>query len=242
MIIKKQRCLFICLIILLSHSAFAAQNFNLNITLSEPLGTPERNGFLNQVVEGMLKSINYQPNYEYVFEARGLRNLNEGIDDGNLPRVAGLEKSFPNIRMVPGKVMDFDFQVFSKNKKIKIQGWNSFDSLDVAFVKGWKILEKNIKAKSVTTVPTVQHLFKLLENNRVDIVIYERWQGVGIAKSLGFTDIKPVEPPLVTKEMFLYVNKKHEGIIPSLSKALKQMKSNGQYQKIKESTLSKAAQ
>jgi len=240
--VKKPLCIFGGLLLLLTHSVFAAQNFNLNITLSEPLGTPERNGFLNQVVEGMLKSANFQPNYEYVFEARGLRNLNEGIDDGNLPRVAGLEKSFPNIRMVPGKVMDFDFQVFAKNTQLTINGWDSFSSLDVAFVKGWKILEKNVKAKSVTTVPTVQHLFRLLENNRVDVIIYERWQGVGVAKALGFKDIKPVEPPLVTKEMFLYVNKKHGNIIPILSDALKNMKSNGQYQKIKESTLFKAAQ
>lgn len=229
------------LLLMFSQTLFANNNeFNLNITLSEPLGTPQRDGFLNQVVEGMLKGAGYKPNYEYVFEARGLKNLNEGIDDGNLPRVAGLEKSFPNIRMVPGKVMDFDFQVFAKKSNIKVDGWDSFSDLDVAFVKGWKILEKNVKAKSVTTVPTVQHLFKLLENDRVDAIIYERWQGVGVANALGFNAIKPVEPPLVTKEMFLYVNKKHENIVPVLSKTLEQMKNSGQYEKIEKSTLTNA--
>lgn len=229
------------LLMILSHTAYSADNFNLNITLTAPLGTPEKDGFLNQVVKEMLNHVGYEPNYEYVHEARGLQNLNDGIDDGNLPRVAGLEKSFPNIQMVPGKVMDFDFQVFSKQPNLIINGWNSFDSLNVAFVKGWKILEKNVSAKSVTTVPTSQHLFQLLENNRVDAIIYERWQGIGIAKSLGFREIKPVEPPLITKEMFLYVNKKHNHLIQPLANALKQMKNNGQYQKIKSNTLSKAA-
>jgi len=220
-------------------TALGEQNFNLNITLTAPLGTPENNGFLNQVVEGMLKPSGYKPNYEYVYEQRGLQNLNDGIDDGNLPRIAGLEKIFPNIRQVPGKVMDFDFQVFSKNKLLKINGWKSLESLDVAYVKGWKILENNVKAASVTAVPSSTHLFKLLENDRVDAVIYERWQGKEIARSMGFKDIQDIDPPLVTKEMFLYVNQKYEALVPKFSVALENMKKSGKYQTIVNKTLNK---
>lgn len=230
---------FLFVFLMCAGLAVAGENapFKLNITLTAPLGTPERQGFLDLLVTEMLHRVGRVPDFEFAHEERGLRALDQGLDDGNLPRVAGLEKIYPNIRQVPGKVMDFNFQVFSKNPDVVIDGWESLRDYDVAFVTGWKILEQNVKARSITKVDTSDQLFSLLGRDRTQLVIYEKWQGLELINKLGLKGIVALEPPLITKEVFLYVNKRHEELIPNLEQALEQMKEDGSYQRIEDKTL-----
>ncbi|MET0088015.1 MAG: transporter substrate-binding domain-containing protein [Sedimenticola sp.] len=236
--LKKITLLLFSVLLLTSFSvAGEGAPFKLNITLTAPLGTPERQGFLDLVVTEMLHRVGRVPDFEFAHEERGLRALDKGLDDGNLPRVAGLEKIYPNIRQVPGKVMDFNFQVFSKNPDIVIDGWDSLQHYNVAFVTGWKILEQNVKAQTITKVSTSDQLFHLLGQDRTQLVIYEKWQGLELIRKLGLEGIVALEPPLISKEVFLYVNKRHESLIPELTKALEQMKADGSYQRIEDKTL-----
>ncbi|MES9845539.1 MAG: transporter substrate-binding domain-containing protein [Candidatus Sedimenticola sp. 6PFRAG5] len=236
-----KRTIVLILFLLLLSPGFniAGENapFKLNITLTAPLGTQDRQGFLDLVVTEMLHRVGYMPDFEFAHEERGLRALDQGLDDGNLPRVAGLERIYPNIRQVPGKVMDFNFQVFSKNPDVVIDDWESLQNYDVAFVTGWKILEKNIKARTITRVSTSDQLFLLLDRDRTQLVIYEKWQGLELIRKLGLKGIIALEPPLITKEVFLYVNKRHETLVPELAHALEQMKIDGSYQRIEDRTL-----
>lgn len=236
-----KRTIVLILFLLLLSPGFniAGENapFKLNITLTAPLGTQDRQGFLDLVVTEMLHRVGYMPDFEFAHEERGLRALDQGLDDGNLPRVAGLERIYPNIRQVPGKVMDFNFQVFSKNPDVVIDDWESLQNYDVAFVTGWKILEKNIKARTITKVSTSDQLFLLLDRDRTQLVIYEKWQGLELIRKLGLKGIVALEPPLITKEVFLYVNKRHETLVPELAHALEQMKIDGSYQRIEDRTL-----
>ncbi len=220
----------------------AEETFKINITLTAPLGTAERNGFLDQVVTEMLQRVGLEPSFEFLHEERGLLALNMGLDDGNLPRVKGLEKIYPNIRQVPGKVMDFHFQVFSKNADVVVNGWDSLRGHDVAFVNGWKILEQNVKTDLINKVSTSEQLFKLLDQDRTQLVIYEKWQGLELIRKLGLVGIHVIEPPLITREMYLYVNKRHEKLIPQLAQALAEMKEDGSYQRIYQQTLGKFLQ
>jgi polar amino acid transport system substrate-binding protein len=229
--------LFIYLIFGFVQITAAEDPFKINITLTAPLGTPERNGFLDQVVSEMLQRVGLEPSFEFLHEERGLRALNLGLDDGNLPRVKGLEKLYPNIRQVPGKVMDFHFQVFSKKPDVVVDGWDSLRGYDVAFVTGWKILEQNVKTDVINKVSTSEQLFNLLDQDRTQLVIYEKWQGMELIRKLGLEGIRIVEPPLISKEMYLYVNKRHESLIPQLAQALAEMKEDGSYQRIYQQTL-----
>ncbi len=215
-----------------------AEPFRLNSTLSAPLGTPARDGFLDQVVTEMLHRVGYTPLFEFLHEERGLQALNQGLDDGNLPRVAGLEALYPNIRQVPGAVMEFHFQLFSQDPNIEISGWSNLKNYAVAYVTGWKILEQNVHALSVTTVATSQQLFELLAQGRTQLIIYEKWQGLELVEQNGWQhQIHALEPPLITKDVFLYVHKSFEPLVPRLAKALKAMKQDGNYDSIKERTL-----
>ena len=166
-------------------------------------------------------------------------NANRGINDGDLLRVEGIDKLYPNLVRVPVRLFDFEFVAFTKKTMPPISGWKDLKPYSVAIIRGWKILEKNVLGTAcLTKVEDAEILFRLLESDRADVAIYERLQGQHIIQKLGLSNIRVVEPPIITKAMFLYLHKKHLALIPSLEKSLNKLIEDGSYEKIKTEVLS----
>lgn len=51
--------------------------------------------------------------------------------------------------------------------------------------------------------------------------------------------ITHAEPPLAEHEMFLYVHKRHEPLVPEIAEALRAMKANGSYTEILNDTFAR---
>jgi len=49
-------------------------------------------------------------------------------------------------------------------------------------------------------------------------------------------DIYHLEPPLASREMYLYLNKKHEHLVEKVAEALRSMKEDGRYDQIVKET------
>jgi len=161
---------------------------------------------------------------------RSLINADSGIEDGNFLRTDGISLAYPNLVKVPEPLTVNRIVAFSKNEKIQVQGWKSLLNYHVAYVNGWRNCERELKhSKAKTIVKNETLLFTLLENNRADVGIFGQSTGTEVLNTLGYTDIKALEPPIVTSDLFLYVHKKHSGLIPGIDKALKSMKRDGTY-------------
>lgn len=218
---------------LFSFSALSAKEITLNTAIGPPMNTPELTGFLDIVVKEALNGIGYTLKTVRLPAERGLKNANAGIEDGEISRIRGMDKLYPNIIRVPEKVIDMEFTVFSTNKIPLTKGWASLQPYSVSFINGWKILEKNVpKNTNTTKVRKKQQLFLMLSKKRTDLIIYERWSGLLHIKQQKMTAIKIQTPPLATREMFIYLHKKHRNIVPKLAASLKKMKQNGRYQAI----------
>ena len=72
---------------------------------------------------------------------------------------------------------------------------------------------------------------------RADMAVYSRFEGQEMIDQLGLQSIRALEPPLATRAMFLYLNKKHLQLIPALTKQLQNMKDDDTYDRIFEKTL-----
>jgi len=79
----------------------------------------------------------------------------------------------------------------------------------------------------------------MLKKDRVDLVIYERVQAQYLIKKYQLDDIRVILPPLIVKNMYMYLNKRHIKLIPKLTEALKQMKQDGSYNRIFNNILNK---
>ncbi|HED33590.1 MAG TPA: transporter substrate-binding domain-containing protein [Gammaproteobacteria bacterium] len=237
-IISKSLLSFLSLLLfpLLIHA-----NTSLTITSGrgEPFVNAEQNGFYDLIVKNMFQRIGIEAKTVLLPSERSLISANTGVDDGNIARIKGVEKKYTDLVRVPEKIIDFDFVVFTKNREFKVEGWKSLAPFNVAFINGWKAFEKKVIYYKTLVKPrdSVQ-LFELLRNDRVDVALYDLWSGVWWTRHHS-DEIRYLQPPVASYQLYLYVNKKHRGLVPELSIALKSMKKDGTYKKIYEQTLTR---
>jgi len=228
----------VILFFLHSTSAWSEAVLVLNTTPHPAHTGSSQSGFIARIEKEALHRLGYTlENVQFPAE-RGLQNANAGIVDGDAIRIAGLDKIYPNLIRVNEKIMDWEFVAFSK-QNIKIDnGWDSLKPYVVSIINGWKILEKNIPREStLTKVKSADQLFDLLDKNRTDLIIYERYRGLAMIKNRHSSDIRAIDPPLETRAMYMYLHKKHKDLVPELVRVLKEMKQDGTYDKISRETL-----
>lgn len=224
--------------------AQAADKLVISTSVIAPYTTPDRQGFLDQLIAAVFHEVGVEAGV-LVYPAaseRSLLNANEGIDDGQALRVAGLQKIYPNLIQVPETVIMNDFVAMSAKHQFATPGWEALKPYSVSYIIGWKIFESNVPPGTAQTpVREAEQLFTLLARDRVDVVLYERWQGLVQARALG-VKARVMEPALVSTPMYMYLHKKHAALVPRVAEALDKLKINGTYQRIFDATLKPLAQ
>ncbi|WP_157979489.1 substrate-binding periplasmic protein [Rhodoferax ferrireducens] len=208
-----------------------------------PYTTPDHRGFLDQIIVAVFREAGLDAELQ-VFPtatARALLNANVGVDDGEAMRIAGLETQYPNLIRVPETLIANDFVAYATRLQLTTGNWQSIEPYVLSYIIGWKIFEKNVPhAREVTPVRDADQLFGLLANGRTDLALYERWQGLARIKAMGLK-AHALEPPLARTDMFIYLHKKHEALVPRVAQALVRLKANGTYQRIFDATLTSLA-
>ncbi|MDK9716288.1 MAG: transporter substrate-binding domain-containing protein [Trichlorobacter sp.] len=227
----------VCML-LLAAPLYAGQTLVLGTADRPPLSTEDQKGFSDQVIREACKRLGIEVQIVPLASARTLSNVEQGLDDGNFLRIAGAEKKFPHLIRVPEPIIEVQFVIFSKNKNLKTPNWASLKPYHVGYVRGWLIAEDKIKdVRQITVVENRTSLFKVLEADRIELAFAELYGGYYLMHTLNLPQLSIAQPPLATKDMFLYLNKKHEKLVPELAKALRDMKRDGSYDAIFNQTL-----
>lgn len=199
---------------------------------------------LNEMLEGYLKEIFQQIGYtaELVRVGSSQRAMvlanEEG--DGDAIRVFNIKDISPesteNLMQIPEPVSHVQFFVFSKIRSLKIKEWASLEGYRNGARVGVKILEKNLPKDSLF-LPSAKRLFLMLDQDRLDNVI--EWENIGrkIIMDLKLNGIEMISPPIVSIPGHIYIHKRHQALIPLLSRALNEMKRDGRYEKINKQIL-----
>lgn len=218
----------------------AADKIILNTGIRDPFTTMAEDGFVDQIVKEAFRRVGLDAVIiVYQNSAKSLENANRGIDDGAALRIKGLERKFPNLIRVPEKMMDNDFLAYSLREKEGLADWASLKQKRIAYISGWQIFQNNLKDHPATVrTKNAQQMFDLLAAGEVDLILYERWQGLWRAQQLGLRAMS-AEPPLAKREMFMYLNEKHRPLVSKVSNALASMKKDGTYERIFNDTLGK---
>jgi polar amino acid transport system substrate-binding protein len=217
-------------------NAYSEHLFTLNNTNKPPYSTPENDGFVDLIITEAFRRTGHKVKLIIQPAERGLKNANAGAIDGDVTRIEGLEKKYPNLMRVPEKLFDWYFVAFSMDK-------NNADiaqikQSSIAYIKGWKIYEQMFCcATNITPVEDDEQLFRLFDMGRVKYVLYEKYQGYAQLQKHSIQGARVVEPALATRQMYIYLNKQHAEIIPALSQALQTLKQEGFYDLIYKKTL-----
>jgi len=205
----------------------------LNDAYGAPFTTEAGDGFLDIVAGEAFRRAGLRLKLVRLPPERGLLNANAGVEDGDLARIAGLERNYPNLIRVPEKLLDYHFVAFVRQAKLSNASWSALERLSVGHIRGWKIFEQNIQPGTPSSiVDNAEQLFAMLEKNRIDVALYGRLEGLALAKKMGIEGVRVVEPSLAEREMFIYLNKRHADKVPAIATALKAIKAEGLYARV----------
>jgi len=226
--------LLLASLLFVSPADFAAEPrvLILNDVNEPPFTTPEHTGFLDVIAIEAFRRIGVELRLVKLPAERALLLANDGLRDGDLTRIAGIEQQYPNLVRVPEKLIDWDFAAFSKDASIPAN-FEAIRRHSVGLIKGWKIYERNMAgAERVATVDDPQQLFRLLDRDRIEVVLYVRLMGLALIQKQGFKNIRLLEPPIASHAMYIYLNKRHAKLVPKLAEALRALKREGFYQRV----------
>lgn len=203
-----------------------------NSANSPPYNTKEGNGFLDIYVSTAFQRIGASLKIVNLPAERGLLNANNGIIDGELNRIKGLEKEYENLIMIPELIRQADFCALSKNPSLS-SAKTDLHNVSVGHVKGWKIFEKMMKGSdNVTTTGNEEQLFRLLNLDRIEIALFTCAEGIALARKIGMDKLHILKPNFPKIDLYLYINKKHAHITKKLNKALHDLKTEGLYDRL----------
>jgi len=216
----------------------AAQTLVLNTAYLAPVTSPDQTGYLDLVYKELGKRTGIHFVIQPLSGERALLNANEGIDDGDVGRIAGLDKTYPNLVRVPELLMSAQLKVFSREADFVVTGADSLKPYDVAILTGWKIVERTVVGtRSLVQLETFEQMFDMLGKGRVDLAIAEEMMSREVIRKLGLRSIKTLDPALLKVDWYLYLNKKHAALVPQLEAAIRQMRQDGTLQKLQTEVL-----
>lgn len=225
--------------ILIAQPLAAADKLLLTTGLNPPLvAGSNTDGFVESLARTLFDRIGVEIEVKVIPSKLALIHSNSGKTDGQLLRIRGINKTYKNLVMVPEPMMQTEFVAYSKHPIGEVTEWKDLSQYELSYVNGWRIFERNVvdnprlrKADSPST------LFKMLKEDRTEVVLYEKWQGLVLAKEVGIENIIISKLPVNKIEQFMWLHNSHEHLVKPAARALKTMKQDGTYQDIYRKTL-----
>ena len=155
--------------------------------------------------------------------------------DGDAARVPNIKEiateNTDNLVQVPEAIITMELRVYARNLSFPVEGWNSLEKYHNGARYGAKILEQKIPGKR-TFLPTTVQLVQMLDADRIDTMVEWNLVADSTIRNLKVKGIKKLSPPILVQPFYMYVHKKHQALVPELSKALRQMKADGFFDKV----------
>ncbi|MBU1042151.1 MAG: transporter substrate-binding domain-containing protein [Proteobacteria bacterium] len=229
----------LCLVLALPVCASGAGPLVLNTDGAPPHSRADGSGFDDRIVTEAFRRIGVPVRLVILSSERALQSANQGVDDGNYVRIAGLERQYPNLIMVPEPMSSFPFTAFTRRPGLKAGTWADLRDRQVASVIGWKLVENSLQdIVKLKLVRDEEALFALLDKDRAEVIVSGLHTGREIIRRNGYTGMRALLPPLADPPMYIYLNKRHAALVPRLAEALRAMKREGVIERLTRAGLS----
>ncbi len=221
-------------IILIGTTAHAQQTLVLGGGLKHPMGV-----IASRILTIAYDKIGVTIETKELPSERSLRHADSGKIDGELFRGenAITPETAPNLVKIPVPIAYGQLVVFTKDKNFEVTGWDSLAPYKIGTLIGLKEAEVNTSGMTVEKSVEPDALFKKLDAGRNDVLVLPRDLGLMIIKQLnlpGGKAVRILEPPLQEDKLYHYLNKKHQTLIPEITRILQQMEADGEIQRIRE--------
>lgn len=228
-------CLILCS---LSSQAQSQEEIVLSTIQRNPISTDTQTGMADRIAIEAFRRAGLKAVIRKIPARRALMNANNGMHDGDLARIAGVTKRYPNLLPVPEITWVAEIVAFAKNKQLTTPDWDSLNQRQTAYIRGWVVFEKNVaQTDMVFKVVTPEALFNVLKMDRTELALYEKKMGFGVIDEMQLQDIHSLKPALTIEPIYIYLHKRHKKSIPKIAAAIREMKADGSYEQILRETL-----
>ncbi|KZE24987.1 polar amino acid transport system substrate-binding protein [Crenobacter luteus] len=156
---------------------------------------------------------------------RALRATLAGATDGELMRVAGLEREHPQLVRVPVALAAMQARIYARRGSTfrADAGWEALRPYAFAYARGTRLIAERVAGMhGASPVDSVDQAFAMLAAHRVDLVVAERGDGEAKLRRLGLAQrVVVVAPALETVPLYHYLNRRHAALVPALTDALR---------------------
>jgi len=169
---------------------------------------------------------------------RALKISNAGQVDGELFRIANLNRKWKNLFVVPTPIAYLEGKVYSKKVDFKISGWDSLKPYRIGIKSGILHALRGTEGMKRQIVDTNAQLFQILKKDRVDIIVLAYFNAIKELNKIDFPDIKLLKPSIFLHPVYHYLHKKHQDLIPKLDKVIQEMTKEGLIKKYRDQYVS----
>jgi len=160
---------------------------------------------------------------------RALNYSNNGLLDGEVLRVKNIEHKYPNLVCIPIPLYQITASAYTINGN---KSFNHFDELlqsPIAIHSGVFWEEELVKHHQhyVSRVSGTKKKFKLLSLGRVDYILSSQQRAHEVISEYFSTEkIIEVTPPIATINLYHYLNRNHQDLVPKIQAQLQKMTNN----------------
>ena len=183
---------------------------------------------VTEIIQTAYKKLGIDTKVQYVPGNRSLKFSNDGHADGELFRIQGMNKTYPNLLRIPVPLLELETMAYARGGDIEIKGWSSLSAYRLGFLRGFKKAEQNTQGMQTFSAESMSELFDLLARGRLDIVIESRIGGRMLSAEKKPFSITVLEPPIDKIRIYHYLHKDNKLLIPTLSAVLRQMTASGE--------------
>lgn len=194
--------------------------------------TSVEGAYVQQVSETVLKSayakLGIKFETSWLPAKRALLMASSGQSDGEISRIGVVAKKYPNLIQIKIPINQINGVAFTKHKPIQINGWESLRPYKIGINRGVIFSVMGTRGMNVTYVNSFSSLFKMLDKDRVDVIVCPWSTGLFLMRKYNLKDIIINEPSLTRLNLYHYLNKRHAKLARRLEVVLQKMQESGE--------------
>lgn len=159
-------------------------------------------------------------------------NKGEAVD-GELFRISGIEKVHTNLIPIEVALHKSEWMVYTKNKEFQVNGWESLKPYKIGIKRGIKTTQKGTLGMQTVLVNKNEQLFKMLDRERVDVIVISKINGKKYLDKTKYDKIKFLETPVSIIPVYHFLHIKNKHLLPKITKAMKELESKGFIEEMK---------
>ena len=186
-----------------------------------------------QVIREAYARLGRRIEVEHLPAERSLYWAQSGRLDGDLCR----GQQSDDLLQVPTALYQLQLTAFS-TRALPVSSWADLKPYKIAYERGMRSIQEH-QELDLVAVNSIHSGILLLQNNRVDILLYDHYSVLYAANKMNLSQPLVGQPIVLGIPARHLLNKKHKALIEPLNQALQEMEKSGRIQQIEEHVMAR---